>query len=144
MPSNYKAKKAYRAPGSLTAEKRLKFLEHLTAGISLAGAARAVGVSHSTVYELRGRDQEFAAAIDSAREAGSDRMEDALLGMGIKDKQYTPLIFLLKGRRPQVYRDNVQVAGVNGGVIQHDHVHRIVYEVVDPSADARVIEHKPD
>lgn len=108
MPRNYVAKKTYKAPGKLTPEKRAKFLEFLQSGISLAGAARAVGISHSCVYDWKAKDRDFAEAIDKAREAGSDRMEDALLDIGIRDKNVTALIFLLKGRRPDTYRDRQQ------------------------------------
>lgn len=113
MPRNYQAKKTYKAPGKLTPQKKAQFLEALHTGISLAGAARSVGVSHGTIYDLKAKDREFAAAIDDAREAGSDRMEDALLNIGVTDKNVTALIFLLKGRRPTMYRERQQMDVTN-------------------------------
>lgn len=74
----------------------------------MAGAARAVGVSHTTVYELKRRDKSFAESIDTAQDAGSDRMEDALLNIGLRDRNVTALIFLLKGRRPEKFRERQQ------------------------------------
>ena len=139
MSRNYPAKRTNKAPSSLTPEKEVRFLEHLANGISLAGAARAVGVSHETVYTRKRDHADFAAKIAAAREAGSDRMEDALLGMGIKDKQYTPLIFLLKGRRPHIYRDNVAVTGGDGGALAV--VHRVERVVLDDSDDRTILEH---
>lgn len=135
------AKKTYKAPGKLTPSKKAQFLEALQAGISLAGAARMVGVSHGLIYDRKATDKEFADAIEKAREAGSDRMEDTLLNIGMRDRNVTALIFLLKGRRPETYRDRQQTdltntdgslaglfaeAMMHGGDSQHDHKHEAV------------------
>lgn len=109
MPRNYQAKKSYKAKGAWTPEKKEAFLHVLKTGISMAGAARMVGMSHGFIYDLKAKDPEFSAAIDSAREAGSDRMEDVLLDIGKRQKNVTALIFLLKGRRPELYRDNARL-----------------------------------
>lgn len=107
MPRNYKAKTSHKAMGSWSPEKRAAFLEALSTGISMAGAARACGMSHGFIYDLKAKDRAFSDAIDKCREAGSDRMEDALLSLGVRDKSVTALIFLLNGRRPEVYRQRV-------------------------------------
>lgn len=108
MASNYQASRAYKSYGKLTPEKKAEFLEKLKTGISIAGAARAVGVTHSTVYNLMNRDKEFKTLVSEAREAGSDRLEDTLLNIGVRDRNVTSLIFLLKGRRPEIYREKYQ------------------------------------
>lgn len=74
----------------------------------MAGAARAVGMSHGFIYDLKAKDAQFSQDCDLARDAGSDRMEDALLNIGVTHKNPTSLIFLLNGRRPDVYRQRVQ------------------------------------
>lgn len=108
MPRNYQAKTTHKAPGKWSPEKRQQFLDALASGISMAGAARACGMSHGFIYDLKAKDAQFSAEIETAREAGSDRMEDALLSLGVKDKSVTALIFLLNGRRPEVYRQRTQ------------------------------------
>lgn len=113
MPSNYEAEKIYKSYGKLTEEKKAEFLKKLESGISIAGAARTVGVSHSTVYNLINKDKEFKKLVDEAREAGSDRMEDTLLNIGVRDRNVTSLIFLLKGRRPEIYREKYQADIIN-------------------------------
>ena len=130
MGSNYVAKRAYKAPGSLTPEKQLLALQALETGISMAAAARAAGVSHETMYAKIRSDPDFAKRVEAAKDAGADRMEDALLSLGITDKQATPLIFLLKGRRPHIYRENVALTGGDGGPITFS---RVVNTIVRPA-----------
>ena len=114
------------------AEQRARFLEALASGLSVTGAAAEAGVHRCTPYGWREADPEFAKAWDIARDAGTDRLEDeawrraysgtdrpvfqagALVG---KTRDYSDLllIFLLKGRRPDVYRDNAKLE-VSGNV----------------------------
>ena len=108
MASHARQTKTYKAFKKLTGKKRVQFLEALRTGISIAGAARAVGVSHTQVYDVRRREPVFAVQMDEAMEAGSDRMEDQLLTIGVRDRNVTALIFLLKGRRPDKFRDRQQ------------------------------------
>lgn len=107
------------------AEARVAFLEHLARGVSITAAAQAAGVGRRTVYEWRAADQTFAEAWDSALDEGSDLLEDEALrravhgvsrpvavGKQVVDVvEYSDvlLIFLLKARRPERYRDNVRV-----------------------------------
>lgn len=53
----------------------LPFLEALRATGIVARACRAVGVGHGTVYALRRRDGDFAAAWDDALEESYDTLE---------------------------------------------------------------------
>ena len=119
-------------PAAILAEQRGKFLEALAAGLSVTGAAAEAGVHRATPYGWREADPDFAKAWDIARDAGTDRLEDeawrrayegnerpvfqagALVG---KTRDYSDLllIFLLKGRRPDVYRDNAKLE-VSGNV----------------------------
>jgi hypothetical protein len=109
-------------------------LDTLATGVSLAASARAAGVSHQTVYSKKKEDPEFAKQIEAARESGSDRMEDALLSQGVNDKNATALIFLLKGRRPHIYRENVSLTGQDGGPIEFT---RVVNTIVRPERSDR-------
>ena len=85
-------------------------------------SARACGASRSQVYLQRVQDAEFSQAWDEAVEAGTEALEQearrrALQGVeeervgpgGVKyrTRKYSDvlLIFLLKARRPTVYRD---------------------------------------
>lgn len=61
----------------LTPQRQRGFIEGLTEGLSVAAAARAVGVSEASVYRLRGRADAagFAAAWDAAL---ADRLRQAI------------------------------------------------------------------
>ena len=107
-------------------EPRARFLAKLAAGFSIAAACRAERIGRRTAYDWRERDEEFAKAWDAAIEEGSDILEDearrrahdgvtkpvyqqgALVGV-VREYSDTLLIFLLKARRPQKFRDNVKV-----------------------------------
>ena len=68
-----------------------------------------------TVYDLRERDPEFAAAWDSALFESVDRCEEKAFDMAWKgDSQL--LQFILKAHRPEKYRERSEVA-VAGGII---------------------------
>lgn len=117
----------------LTPKKRVVFLEALMRCGNVTAAAAAAGISRDTLYNHRRRDADFAAAWEAAAELGADALEDEarrrahdgvdepltcakglVLGedgapMLVKKYSDTLLIFLLKGARPQKYRDRAQV-----------------------------------
>lgn len=107
-----------------------KFLAALARTGVVQAAARLAKVGRRTVYDRRGTDPEFAAAWDEAVELSTAALETeayrrAVTGtlrpvfhQGVKsgtvrEHSDTLLIFLLKARRPAVYRDShrVEVAG---------------------------------
>ena len=89
-----------------TPKKRALFLGALTEGASVTAACGRAVITRRTVYVWREADPEFAAAWDDAIEAGTDALEDEALRRA-KDKSDTLLIFLLKARRPEKYKDRV-------------------------------------
>lgn len=118
----------------LTPKKRQQFCEALARCGNITEAARVVGVSRPTLYDYRKADAEFAAEWDRAVELGADALEDEArrraydgvdelltcsrglihhddgsLAM-VRKYSDTLLIFLLKGAKPERYRDNVHVS----------------------------------
>lgn len=100
-------------------------------------ACEAAKMPRRTVYNHRTEDSAFATAWDEAleeacdlleaeaRRRGKDGVDKPVYHEGVKIdtiKQYsdTLLIFLLKGARPQKYRDNHrhEVVGKDGGPVQ--------------------------
>ncbi len=110
-----------------TRKKRL--LQALAAGLSVKAACEVAGIGRRTAYDWRNEDQEFASAWDEAIETGTDALEDEALSRAMNGSD-TMLIFLLKARRPEKYRDTHRV--------QHDGGLRV--EVVtclpEPDEDA--------
>ncbi len=84
-------------------------------------AAEAARVSHIYVYKVRKKSPRFAEAWDRALEIGTEELEKARRrGLATSD---TLLIFLLKGRRKDVFGDQgryemtQQVRGPKGAPI---------------------------
>jgi hypothetical protein len=102
-----------------------KFLAHLRESANVAESAREAGITRQNAYHFKGIDGPFSEAWDDAIEEGLDYLEAearrrAFEGTDkpityqgeIKDtvKEYsdTLMIFLLKGRRREIYGDKVQ------------------------------------
>lgn len=100
-----------------TSEKRQTFLDTLAVTCNVNIACAEAGMSRSGVYQLRRRDQEFAALWREALLMGYDRLEERLLrraGAGVNDIDFgggdapeAPLdaelaLTLLRAHRPAV------------------------------------------
>ena len=113
-----------------TPKKVAAFLEALASGLSVSGACKAAQVPRQTAYDWRNADEAFAAAWDEAIGHGTEALEDEArrravegvvrehthyhqgmrVGTDIETKYSdTLLIFLLKARNPEKYRDNSKV-----------------------------------
>ena len=92
----------------LTAEKRERFCSILADGSSVTAAAKAIDVSRASLYSARALDPEFAAAWDEAIESGTDTLEDGAVKRA-KNSSDPLLMFLLKGRRPEKFKDRSAV-----------------------------------
>jgi hypothetical protein len=87
-----------------TSKKRSAFLAALEAGSSVHGACLAAGLGRSAVYAWRDDDADFASQWDEAIESGTDRLEDEARRRAMQQSDVL-LIFLLKARRPAIYRE---------------------------------------
>lgn len=114
-----------------TPKKKAAFLEGLIETGNVSEAVRLSGMSRSRVYKLREEDEDFQSAWDEAIEVGIDYLEQAArdralhgvdepvfyLGKKCGHKRKYPdtlTIFLLKGARPEKYRDRHEVTGADG------------------------------
>jgi hypothetical protein len=110
-----------------TPEKGEKFLKKLReTGGNVSRACKAEGIGRRTAYEWRAADEAFARAWDEAVEAGLDDLEQeayrrafkgtrkpvyqkgACVGY-IREYSDTLTIFLLKGGRPEKFRERFDV-----------------------------------
>lgn len=131
-------------PAAVRRTQRLKKVAFLNAfrqtGV-IQHAADAAGVHRSTVQEWRGKDSAFDREYEAAYEASIDVLEQearrrALVGVtepvfqngkkvgDVQKYSDTLLIFLMKGARPQKYRDNarLELTGADGGPIKSEAV----------------------
>jgi len=98
---------------------RERALEAVRAGGLYEEAAKAAGICTHTLREWR-RAPEFAAAFDKAVEEGTDKLEEVLARCAtVKVEEHpgyqTSLIFALKNRRPNKWRDRTELE-LSGGV----------------------------
>lgn len=114
-----------------TPETRVAFLAVMAKGGSPTRAAAAIGIDRRTAYYWRENDEEFAKDWDEAVQAGIDLLEDearrrahdGFIATESFDKETgerthyrmeysdTLMSLMLKGRRPEVYRDKVEHSG---------------------------------
>jgi hypothetical protein len=85
----------------------------------VTAACEAAGVARRTVYAARHADEAFAAAWDEIEERSTEDLEQVAVRRA-REGSDTLLIFLLKSRRPGVYRENVRMehTGAGGGPVE--------------------------
>lgn len=84
------------------------FLTALAHGASVTEACRLAGVSRQHAYRCRARSSSFAQQWLDAQEEGTDALEDEATRRAFAGSD-TLLMFLLKARRPEKYRDGFRV-----------------------------------
>lgn len=117
------ARKSNRTP-----EKDQEFIDLIASGSTVVDACKCVGYGYTQAYEYRKQDEAFDSAWTDADEAAVQRMEKeadrrALEGTlkpvfyqgeevgTIREFSDTLLIFRLKAKRPDVYRERTDVSG---------------------------------
>jgi hypothetical protein len=122
-----------------TPEKEVAFLAALAETCSVSHACRAVGIVRTTAYDWRREDPVFAAAWERAKAVGVAALEDEAVRRaheGVDEPVFyqgrasgtvrkysdTLLIFLLKGHKPETYRERVsnEISGPLGSPVQID------------------------
>lgn len=116
------------------------FLKHFAECGIVTAAAKKARINRQSVYVYRDRHPEFAALWKSAEAEAVELAEAELFRRAvvgelkpvfhagekvgtIREKSDTLLIFLLKARRPNVYRDNkrIELAGDPNAPMKHEH-----------------------
>jgi hypothetical protein len=104
-----------------TPEKGERLFAKLAKGYSVTAACQAERIGRTAYYKWRKDDPDFAVRADEAIEAGTDLLEDVARkrATAATNGSDTLLMFLLKGRRPDKYRDRQETrhVGFDGGAI---------------------------
>lgn len=102
-----------------TSLKKTAFLETLREKYSVYHACKAADIGRTTVYQWREADPDFAKAWDDAQDDAVDALEQSLFERAM-GKDTVAAIFLLKGARPEKYKERVasELTGKNGGPIE--------------------------
>lgn len=89
-----------------TVEKLQLLEEWSTQGLYIKDIAAKMGISVTTVYDWMNKDPKIAAAIKKGRDKSIDLVENALFKSAINGN-VTAMIFYLKNRAPERYKDRV-------------------------------------
>lgn len=98
-----------RRVAKMTPALKRKFCAGLARGASPTKVAKAIGIARSTAYYQRGIDREFRDAWEEALERAADLHEDALNELSVKTRNVGAVIFQLKNRRPDKWKDRHEV-----------------------------------
>ena len=107
------------------AKRKAAFLEAMQTEIVISGAAKKAGVGVRTVHDWQQADPRFKADLDDVQEGITQALEREAVKRAVEGstediyhqgkvvgavqkKSDLLLIFLLKAKRPLVYRDNVK------------------------------------
>jgi hypothetical protein len=85
-----------------------KFLQLLGQTGIVSAAAQGAGIERRTVYARRDKFPAFAAEWEEAARLGDDVLEDTARKRALKASD-TLLIFLLKGAKPEKYRERMDL-----------------------------------
>lgn len=113
-----------------------RFLALLAETFSVTAAAAGASTDRSYAYECRRKDPDFAAKWDAALQSAVDRLEQAAYDRALQTSD-TLAIFLLKTRRPALYRDQQHVQttqlNINYSDLTEDQLERLA-NGEDPAA----------
>ena len=116
----------------LSERQRLKFLKALRETGIVTDAAKILGVDRTTVYRERDRNPQFKADWEQVNEWVTEELEQEARRRAMKGSD-TLLMFMLRAKRPSVYRESVNVN--HGGKVTHE-----VEEGVDEAINALLAE----
>lgn len=91
---------------------RIRFLDALRLHGIVTQAALDAGIHRDTAYFERSQDPEFAKEWEAALDRGVDMLEDVATKRAYEGDT-TMLIFLLKHRRPEKYREVARSIQIN-------------------------------
>lgn len=131
--SNIKSKPKGRRP-AVVEDWAPKFITAIMSGASVTESAQIADVHITMPYKRRVEDKEFAAAWKEAANIGTELLEQeaarrAFHGTlkpvfhkgvecgSIREYSDTLMIFLLKARKPHVYREGIEEGSVGRGLI---------------------------
>jgi transposase-like protein len=74
-------------------------------GLSLGEIAHNMGIARSTLFVWRDKSKDISDAIKRGADASVDLVENALFNAATKDGNITAMIFYLKNKRPDAWKD---------------------------------------
>lgn len=122
-----------------TPETETLFLGALEMGVSVAAACDVAKISSQSAYKWRDEDPVFARHWDESIENGTDRLEDEAVRRAMAGSD-TLLIFMLKGRRGDKFKDRSQTENFNVNIDLKGASDELNRQIARIEASSRVIE----
>lgn len=94
-----------------------EFLEHYAVLGAIYAAAKKVEVDRDTILRWRHKDKKFDQAVMRALDQNTDLLKETAVSRAVNGTSKgadTLLMFLLKGREPEVWRERFDVQGSGG------------------------------
>ena len=91
-----------------TPKRETALIDALRSGSAIGTACAMAGIGRSTLHEWRHAEPDFNARFEDAIEYGTDVLEDVARTRAVRESD-TLLIFLLKARRPDKYRERLDI-----------------------------------
>lgn len=100
--------------------KKRAFLAAFATLGNISRAAMVAGINRRTHTDWMTSDAEYVSAFEDAKQHGADALEEIAWARagGLNKGSDTLLIFLLKGLRPEKFRERFEHTGPNGGPIE--------------------------
>lgn len=100
-------------------ERKDRFLDVLEQTNSVTHACKAITINRRTAYLWREQDPEWAADWDDIKESNMDELEASAYERAMRGETVLT-IFLMKGWKPDKYRDNWrgEITGPGGGALR--------------------------
>jgi transposase len=110
----------------VSAAKKQAFCDLLVHGQTPEGAANAIGVGRSTVYNWKAEDKAFAVRWNEARERKIEAVENVLYQMAM-EKDLGAICFFLKAHRPELYNRRTLVLEGNADAPMQTETRVMIY-----------------
>ena len=123
---------------SKTRDWQDRFLSLLESTFSVSAAASGAGIDRRTAYRHKDSDPEFSARWESALANAIDSLEEAAYKRA-REMSDTLAIFLLKTRRPDLYRDRQDVTTTTMAVNYSDLTDEQLQRIANGEHPAAVI-----
>jgi hypothetical protein len=118
-----KEKKEAGRPRSIDADMEASIIKDVSEGCTESAAFGSLGIPDRTYYDHKVARPQFAQAIQNARKSAHRAVTRMLIKEAINGK-IAAIIFWLKNRFPEEWRDVHNLAGEKGGPIQIEHIEK--------------------
>ena len=135
MPAKARKKKAGRPQFEITPAVCKKAEREAAKGATEKQIAISLNISQETLIRKKQKYSEFSEAIKKGQAKAIVKVENALFDEGVNERNVTALIFFLKNRNPEYWKDKQEVEH-SGQVGLSDVIKKARERVHEPDAES--------